>query len=154
MTVGDDGKSATVLTIRRLTEVDAALADQLKVEFDEGMEWDEAEGQRFLANRDNLFLAALWDDRVCGFATAHRLQRFDRRRAEVLLYEIGVNEAFQRLGIGTALVDAVKRWAKEVGADEMWVLTERDNAAAMALYAATGGEADPPGTTMFTYREC
>jgi hypothetical protein len=31
------------------------------------------------------------------------------------------------------------------------VLTERDNTAAMALYAATGGEADPPGTTMFTY---
>ena len=71
----------------------------------------------------------------------------------MLLYEIGVNEAFQRRGVGTALVNAVKGWTKEVGADEMWVLTERDNAAAMALYTATGAEADPPGTTMFTYRE-
>jgi GNAT superfamily N-acetyltransferase len=140
------------LTIRRLTEVDAALAEQLNAEFDEGMVWDEAEGRRFLAGRDNLFLAAFWDERVCGFATAHRLQRVDRRRAEVLLYEIGVNEAFQRRGIGTALVAAVKHWAREVGANEVWVLTERENTAAMALYAATGGEVDPPGTTMFTYR--
>jgi GNAT superfamily N-acetyltransferase len=139
------------LRIRRLSEVDAALAEQLNAEFDEGMVWDEGEGRRFLADADNLFLAAFWDERVCGFATAYRLQRVDRRRAEVLLYEIGVNEAFQRRGVGTALVAAVKHWAREVSADEVWVLTERDNTAAMALYAATGGEADPPGTTMFTY---
>ena len=97
------------LRIRRLSEVDAALAEQLNAEFDEGMVWDEGEGRRFLADADNLFLAAFWDERVCGFATAYRLQRVDRRRAEVLLYEIGVNEAFQRRGVGTALVDAVKR---------------------------------------------
>ena len=145
--------SDTALMVRRLTEVDAALAKQPNAEFDEEMVWHEDEGRRFLANADSLFLAACWDERVCGFATAYRLQRVDRRRAEVLLYEIGVNEAFQRRGVGTALVEAVKCWAKEVGADEMWVLTERGNAAAMALYAATGGEVDPPGTTMFTYRE-
>ena len=144
--------SETSLTIQRLTEVDAALAEQLNAAFDEGTVWDKVEGRRFLANRDNLLLAAFWGQRVCGFATAYRLQRFDRRRAEVLLYEIGVNEAFQRRGVGTALVAAVRRWAREVGADEVWVLTERDNPAAMALYAATGGEADLTGTTMFTYR--
>ncbi len=140
------------LTIRQLREVDAALAEQLNAEFDEGVVWDEVEGQRFLANPDTLFLAAFWGERVCGFATAYRLQRFDRRRAEVLLYEIGVNEGFQRRGVGTALIAEVKRWTREVGSDEVWVLTERDNTAAMALYTATGGEADPPGTTMFTYR--
>ncbi|MBA2276771.1 MAG: GNAT family N-acetyltransferase [Chloroflexia bacterium] len=139
------------ITIRRLTEVDAALAAQLNAEFDEGMVWDAAEGRRFLESGDNLLLAAFWGGQVRGFATAHRLQRFDRRRAEVLLYEIGVNEGFQRRGVGTALVAEVKRWAREVGADEVWVLTERDNTAAMALYTATGGHADPPGTTMFTY---
>jgi len=140
------------LTIRQLREVDAALAEQLNAEFDEGVVWDEEEGRHFLANPDTLFLAAFWGERVCGFATAYRLQRFDPRRAEVLLYEIGVNEAFQRHGVGTALITAVKRWAQEGGADEVWVLTERDNTAAMALYAATGGIEVPPGTTMFTYR--
>jgi GNAT superfamily N-acetyltransferase len=140
------------LTIQRLTSVDVALAAQLNPLFDEGTAWDAEQGRRFLQNRDNLFLVARWDGRPCGFLTAHRLQRFDRRRAEVLLYEIGVDERLRRRGVGAALIAAVKRWAREAGADEVWVLTNTGNAAAMALYASTGGEEDVPGTTMFTYR--
>ena len=105
-----------------------------------------------MQNLDDLFLVARWDGRPCGFLTAHRLQRFDRRRAEVLLYEIGVDDRFRRRGVGAALIAEVKRWAREVGADEVWVLTNTGNAAAMGLYASTGGEEDVPGTTMFTYR--
>jgi ribosomal protein S18 acetylase RimI-like enzyme len=141
-----------MVTIERLGEVDTALVPKLNALFDEGTAWDTEQGAEFLKNSDNIFLLARWDGVVCGFLTAHRLQRFDRRRAEVLLYEIGVDERYHRHGVGTALIGEVKRWAAEVGADEVWVLTEANNAAAMGLYAATGGEADPPGTTMFTYR--
>jgi ribosomal protein S18 acetylase RimI-like enzyme len=140
------------LVIERLTAVDDALAAQLDAVFGDGKAWDDAQGRRFLRNPDNLFLIARWGGRVCGFLTAHRLQRFDRRRAAVLLYEIGVHDRFRRRGVGTALIVEAKRWAKEVGADEVWVLTDAGNAAAMALYAATGGQADTPGTTMFVYR--
>jgi GNAT superfamily N-acetyltransferase len=140
------------IQIERLQSVDATLALQLDGLFDEGTVWDVEQGELFLRNPDNLFVLARWAGTVCGFLTAHRLQRFDRRRAEVLLYEIGVDDRYRRRGVGTALIDEVKRWAKEVGADEVWVLTEAGNAAGMALYASTGGEADPPGTTMFTYR--
>lgn len=140
-------------TIRRMTDVDAAMAARLDPLFDDGGMWDAEQGRRFLANPDNLLLVAFWSDIACGFLTAHRLQRFDARRAEVLLYEIGVDEAFRRRGVGTALIAAVNAWAKEIGADETWVLTYAENAAAMALYARTGGEPDPDGpTTMFTYR--
>jgi GNAT superfamily N-acetyltransferase len=78
------------------------------------------------------------------------LQRFDRRGAEVLLYEIGVEEPFQRRGVGRALVEEAKRWAAELAADELWVLTEDDNVPARALYAATGGR-EETGLTMFVY---
>jgi ribosomal protein S18 acetylase RimI-like enzyme len=147
-----DESPARPLAIQRLTSVDNTLAAQLNPLFDEGTEWDAEQGRRFLQNPDNLFLVARWDGFPCGFLTAHRLQRFDRRRAEVLLYEIGVDDRFRRRGAGTALIAEVRRWAKEVGADEVWVLTDAGNAAAMALYTSTGGQADPPGTTMFTYR--
>ena len=140
------------LSIRRLTDVDDDLAARLNPLFDDGDVWDAAQGRLFLQNPDNLFLAAFWDDLACGFLTAHRLQRFDARRAEVLLYEIGVHEDFRQRGVGTALIMAVNAWAREVGADEVWVLTNVENAAAMALYRTTGGEEDVPGTTMFTYR--
>ena len=140
------------LAVERLTGVDEALAEQLDALFDAGVAWDAEQGGRFLADPDNLFLVARWEGRVGGFATAHRLQRFDRRRAEVLLYEIGVDEAFRRRGLARALIAGVKRWAAEVGADGVWVLTAADNAPAKALYAATGGHEDVPGAVMFTYR--
>ena len=138
------------VTVRRLGAADASWARLLNELFDVGMVWDAGEGRRFLADPANLLVVAFWDDVPCGFATAHRLQRFDRRRAEALLYEIGVDETHQRRGIGAALVEEVKRWAAEVGADEVWVLTERTNAAAMALYRASSGVEDEADTVMFT----
>ena len=87
-----------LLTVRRVTTVDEALAAELDVMFDEGVSWDAEQGQRFLAHPDTLLLVARWDGEACGFLSAYRLQRFDRRGAEVLLYEIGVEEPFQRQG--------------------------------------------------------
>jgi ribosomal protein S18 acetylase RimI-like enzyme len=138
------------LTVRREISVDVRLAAELDALFDEGMSWDAEQGQRFLAHPDTLLLVARWDGEACGFLFAYRLPRFDRRRAEVLLYEIGVHETFQRRGVGRALIEEAKRWAAEVGADELWVMTEDDNVPARALYAATGGR-EERGLTMFTY---
>lgn len=140
------------LHIQLLSAVDDALVAELNSQFDEGMSWDAEQGRFFLGNPDNLLAVARWDGQLCGFVSAHRLQRFDKRRAEVLLYEIGVDERFQRRGIGRALVAEVKRWAAEAGADEIWVLTNRGNEAAMALYRASDGEEDAPDVTMFTFR--
>lgn len=141
----------TDLTVRRVQAVDASLAAALDRLFDEGMVWDEREGRRFLADPANLLVVAFRGDVPCGFATAHRLQRVDRRRAEVLLYEIAVAEANQRRGIGAALVEAVNRWGADVGADEVWVLAEGQDAGAIAFYRAIGGQPDEQGALMFTF---
>ena len=139
------------LTVRRLGAADASWARLLNELFDAGMVWDAGEGRRFLADPANLLVVAFWDDIPCGFATAHRLQRFDRRRAEALLYEIGVAEPYQRRGIGAALVEEIRRWAADVGADEVWVLAEGEDAEAIAFYRAIGGHADAQGAVMFTF---
>ena len=143
--------SGEALTVRREHCVDAVLAAELDALFDEGMVWNPEQGQRFLAHPDTLLLVARWEGEVCGFLSAYRLQRFDQRRAEVLLYEIGVQEPFRRRGAGRALVAEAKRWAAEVEAGELWVLTEDDNAPARGLYAATGGR-EAPDLTMFEYQ--
>lgn len=139
------------LTIERVTSVDETLAAGLGELFDEGMEWDPEQGRRFLENPDALLLVARWGGDAAGFTTPYRLPRVDRPRAEVQLYEIGVDDRFRRRGVATALIGEVHRWAAEVGADEVWVLTETENAAARALYAATGGEEDASRFVMFTY---
>jgi ribosomal protein S18 acetylase RimI-like enzyme len=69
----------------------------------------------------------------------------------VLLYEIGVHAEFRRRRIGSALVGEVKRWAREVGAAQVWVLTGTANVAANALYTATGGQSDGSSTVMYSY---
>ncbi|MFN8591628.1 MAG: GNAT family N-acetyltransferase [Thermomicrobiales bacterium] len=113
--------------------------------------FDAAESARFLADPDNVLFLAMSDSAVRGVAYGHRLQRLDQRRAEILLYAIDIQKEFRQRGIGSRLVAAVKAWGTEKGAAELWVLTERDNPAAMSLYRAAGGEEDSPNTTMFVF---
>ena len=141
----------TPITVRRLTTVPAELAIALTPLFDEEIVWDTVAGERFLANPDCLFLLAEAGPVPCGFLTAYRLPRFDAKGAEVQLYEIGVDEAWQRRGVATALIAALDRWAREVGATEYWVITETDNVAANALYAATGGDPDLADFRMYSW---
>ena len=136
--------------IDRITAVDDALLARVNRDWPEEP-WLLDQARAFVANPDNLLLLATTSDLVCGIVIAHRLQRLDALRAEILLYSIDVHAAMQRQGIGRALVEATKAWADELDADNTWVLTERSNHAAMALYRAAGGTDDIPDVAMFTF---
>jgi GNAT superfamily N-acetyltransferase len=138
--------------IERILEVNDTFIEQISREMDEGTKWDHEQGELFLKNKDNALFAAFVGDELIGYVYAQRLQRFDARKAEVLIYEISVNENHREKGIGKALIKTVNTWAKEVGADESWVLTYSSNIPAMALYKSAGGVEDEPGTRMFTYK--
>jgi ribosomal protein S18 acetylase RimI-like enzyme len=60
------------------------------------------------------------------------------------LYELGVAEAHRSRGIGRGLVEALAHLARETGCYGMWVLTDDENAAALATYRSAGGTLDPP----------
>jgi len=143
-------ESISLLEIRRIMKIEDVVFPDFNNLLDEGTVWDADYGAVFLQNQDNALFVATWEGELAGFLTAHRLQRFDQRKAEVLLYEIGVAEQFRHRGIGKALVDEVKIWAKTVGADEVWVQTNRSNQAAVALYRSCGGVEDSHDTTMYT----
>ena len=142
------------IRIELIKKVDAAFINQLNVLLDEGMEWDSQQGEKFLKDSNNALFVAFLENQAVGFLTANRLQRFDKRGAEVLLYEIGVREDARQKGIGKALINEVKLWAKESGADEVWVLTNRSNTAAVALYQSVGGETESPNSdeVMFNFK--
>ena len=69
---------------------------------------------------------------------------------EMLLYELGVDEAFRRRGIGRALVDALAELAQDRGCSGMGVLTDGDNAEAIATYRS-GGAAGPSSPILFEW---
>jgi len=57
---------------------------------------------------------------------------------EMFLYELAVDEASRRRGVGRALVERHASLARQAGCDGMWVVTDHDNEAARATYEGTG----------------
>jgi ribosomal protein S18 acetylase RimI-like enzyme len=88
-------------------------------------------------------LVAFRDERPVGYALVYVLPRIDDRTM-AFLYDVGVEEAFRRQGVGREVLEAAKETMLAAGAYKMFVLTDEENEAAMALYAAAGGERDTP----------
>lgn len=129
-----------LITIKRILEVKQIQANQFNQLLDEGLTWDPEQGSKFVSNLDNLLLVGYYENQIAAFLTAYKLQKFDNKKSEVLLYEIGVNEQLRRKGIATALIEKLKEWSRKLGAVEIWVLTEQTNDAAKALYLSCGGK--------------
>lgn len=97
------------------------------------------EDDGFLSDPTTVALVAHTGDRLAGWAWGYRQIRPDGHTM-LLLYELDVVAEEQRKGIGASLVEAFLELGQREGHRRMWVLTEIDNEAAIALYEATGGE--------------
>jgi ribosomal protein S18 acetylase RimI-like enzyme len=95
---------------------------------------------RFLAEPGHHLCIAYEDGDPAGFVSGVETTHSDKG-TEMFLYELAVREPSQRRGIGTALVAALATLARERGCDGMFVLTDADNAAALATYRAAGSGA-------------
>jgi ribosomal protein S18 acetylase RimI-like enzyme len=78
-----------------------------------------------------------------GFVTGVETTHPDKG-TEMFLYELGVDEAARRRGVGTALVEALATLARERGCYGMWTGTETDNVAAQRTYERAGARLTPP----------
>ena len=105
---------------------------------------DAAAAARFLADPDHHLLVAYdSDERPVGFVSGVELTHPDKG-TEMFLYELGVDKAARGQGIGRALVEALGAKARERGCYGMFVLTDDDNAAALATYRSAGAGAASP----------
>lgn len=106
----------------------------------------------WLAQSAHVFVVALDHSTPVGFCFGYLLDRFDET-CMLLLYEIGVQRAYRRRGIGRRLVEEMKAVACKEGARKMWAVTETSNGPACQLYASTGAEEADASSTLFTWRE-
>ena len=85
-------------------------------------------------------LVALWDHHVVGGLAAYELKKFEQVRSEFYIYDLAVASAHRRKGIATALIQQLKRVAKDRGAYVMYVQADTgpEDAAAIALYDKLG----------------
>ena len=98
-----------------------------------------------------LFLVALDGGAPVGFVLAYELPRRHGHAVTLCIYEIEVDEARRRRGIGTWLLRELEALARERGVAEAFVLTEADNTAAMRLYESAGGSAEEVVMWHFDY---
>ena len=61
----------------------------------------------------------------------------------LLIYDLEVDASHRRKGIATALMNEARDHARQIGAQETWLVTEDDNSEARALYESLGGTPFP-----------
>lgn len=70
---------------------------------------------------------------------AYELDRLDRDRRMVCLYELGVANAHRSRGARSALVEELKAYCRREKMMKAWVVANRSNRAAIRLYERAGG---------------
>src|SRR5690348_18227949 len=81
-----------------------------------------------------IVLAALDGAEVVGGLVAYVLEKFERERSEVYIYDLAVAETYRRRGIARRLIEALKPLARDRGAYVIFVQADPVDAPAMALY--------------------
>jgi aminoglycoside 3-N-acetyltransferase I len=81
---------------------------------------------------------SLKDDSVVGGLTAYELQKPERERSEIYIYDLAVATAHRRQGIATALIEELKTIAVARAAYVIFVQADRGDAPAIALYSKLG----------------
>jgi len=105
----------------------------------------------FLDDPHHHIAVAIDDDVIVGFVSAVDYVHPDKPR-ELWINEVGVAPSHHRRGIGRQVLDAMLKHAQKLGCHEAWVLTDRDNSAAMRLYESAEGIERAHDTVMFTFR--
>lgn len=143
-----------VLQIKRLMPGEWDLARALftmiaQVFEDEAQPLSDAYLERLLAREDFWALAAFAGSELVGGLTAHILPMTRWEGSEVMIYDIAVREAFQRRGVGRALLSTLREDAAAQGIAVVFVLADDEDQHALDFYRALGGE--PAPVTAFTF---
>ena len=137
----------TRLEIKILDSGDRAVLDNVAPDvFDDAL--DPRLVAEFLGDGRHHLAVAVDQGQVVGFASGVHYVHPDKP-SELWINEVGVAPGHQGRGIGKAVVRMLLQHGKRLGCREAWVLTDRDNQAAMRLYASAGGEQNDH--VMFTF---
>lgn len=145
------GAIGTTPDIRVLGPGDLPLLRQLNAVFGEAFEdrehyaadpADDDYLMRQVARAHVMALVAIVDGAVVGGLTAYQLDKLERRRSEIYLYDLAVAEPHRRRGIATALIERLRAVAAERGAWVVFVQADHGDDPAVALYTKLGTRED------------
>jgi len=124
---------------RKLDISDLDLVRQMEGDFRSDFICEE-NTRLFLANPMCLIFACIENNRVIGFAYGYELNRLNNIGNMLYIHEVSVLPEFQRQGVGKHILTGVKSLCKLTGICRFFLVTEKSNRAACALYESVGGE--------------
>lgn len=107
--------------------------------------------REFLGDARHHLAAAVEEGAVVGFVSAVHYVHPDKP-AELWINEVAVAPTHLRRGIAQTLLRMMFDTGRSLGCSQAWVLTDRDNTAAMRLYASAGGDPGEHEHVMFDFR--
>jgi ribosomal protein S18 acetylase RimI-like enzyme len=127
------------LVYRKLTVRDIDMVMKMNDSFREGFACY-ANAVEFLSNPNNWLFAAVEGETIVGFAYGYELSRLNDAGNMLYIHEVGVMEAYQRRGVGTGLMTALKAACAAQGMSKCFLSAYQSNAGANALYRKVGGQ--------------
>jgi aminoglycoside 3-N-acetyltransferase I len=129
-------KPADVLLLRKLNALfGSAFADPDTYEAEPS---SDAYLEGLLAKEHVVALVALAGDSVLGGLVAYELEKFERARRELYIYDLAVDERHRRCGIATSLIEHLRAIAVQRGVWVVYVQADHGDIPAIALYEKLG----------------
>jgi aminoglycoside 3-N-acetyltransferase I len=135
------------LKVHRLTTADVPLLRALNALFREAFDDPATYGaeppsdiylEALLAKEHVVALVALLGQEVVGGLVAYELDKFERMRRELYIYDLAVAELHRRQGIATALIQLLREIAVGRGAWVVYVQADYGDGPAIGLYEKLG----------------
>lgn len=95
--------------------------------------------KKLLKNDKIIFIVAKFEDEIIGGLTAHELASTYFESNEVYVYDLAVHQDFQRKGIGTKLIEELKKISCNKGDKEIFLQADIDDKYAIEFYNKIGG---------------
>jgi aminoglycoside 3-N-acetyltransferase I len=83
-----------------------------------------------------VFVAEI-DKTVVGGATIYMLEQYYSTRPLAYIYDLGVLNEFQRLGIGRNIIEFIKNYCRSNGFEEVFVQADEEDDYALDFYRST-----------------
>ena len=93
--------------------------------------------RRLLKKDDFIVFAATMKNKVVGGLTAYVLEQYYSEKPLVYVYDLAVDENYQRQGIGKKLITEIKKFCTEKGFEEVFVQADTVDQYAVDFYRAT-----------------
>jgi aminoglycoside 3-N-acetyltransferase I len=103
---------------------------------------DDAYLRQLLGGEYFVAIAAFHQGTVVGGLAGYVLPKFEQARSEFYIYDLAVDEAHRRRGLGSGMIEELKSVVRPRGVYVIYVQADHGDDAAVALYTKLGSRED------------